>query len=289
MKVPHWMLDLETLGTTPDSVVVSFAAFAFDPHESPADIVGRALAPASTTRDGLAFQARLQLAEQFEGGRRAELGTCKWWLRRVEPAVAARELFESPRWPVGEALERLAAFINRTWDDKRSKIWSRGTDFDLPLLSNLSGQFAPAGLRFPWHFADARDQRTAAAESRHRLEHLRRHADLERIDYLRKRLRLALPDHGAANDAAAQAYELACLNHELHPPVEQELRLINERGEPICASCGTPTNASYAQHRQLKCWSCGADFPDLPTDPNDSHASPDSVHQIKKAAASAKA
>ena len=60
------MLDLETLATSPDSVILTFGAIKFDPFD-----------PSKVLDTGLYF--RINVDEQIALGRHVDEGTVAWW------------------------------------------------------------------------------------------------------------------------------------------------------------------------------------------------------------------
>lgn len=43
----------------------------------------------------------------------------------------------------------------------------------------------------------------------------------------------------------------------------KETRRLDQRGQPVCPSCGMVTNRHYALNPKLICWNCGASFAPL--------------------------
>ena len=60
------MLDLETLATSPDSVILTFGAIKFNPFD-----------PEQEMDDGIYF--RINVDEQITLGRNVDEGTVAWW------------------------------------------------------------------------------------------------------------------------------------------------------------------------------------------------------------------
>lgn len=125
------MIDTETLGTTPESVILSIAAVRFDRRTG--DIVK---------------QVHLRVSPN-QPDRRIDQDTLRWWL--AQPAVSISEAFGGTAL-LKDALELLAEFV-----DSKDLVWSQGTDFDFPLLQNA---FESAGMKLPWKYWSKRDTRT---------------------------------------------------------------------------------------------------------------------------------
>lgn len=132
----HIMLDLETLGTAPGSVIRSIGAVAFDPDAG---------------RIGDAFYANVDRASCEASGLTVDPQTVAWWERQGAEAQAA--LNHDPR-PIGEALDAFTAWW-RAQDG--AFLWGQGSDFDVALLAEA---YRRAGRRTPWPYHAARDTRT---------------------------------------------------------------------------------------------------------------------------------
>lgn len=136
--VPRWhvMVDLETMGTAPGSVLASIGAVAFDP-------VSGAIGPQ--------FYQVIDRASCEAGGLVCDPATLEWWGNQSPQARAA--LLQDPR-PLGEVLDA----FDRYWRAVGGiEFWSNGANFDDPLLA---AAYRALGWRPPWKFWNARDTRT---------------------------------------------------------------------------------------------------------------------------------
>lgn len=133
----HATIDIETLGTSPDTVVLTIGGIKFNPHED----------------DGLhsEFYYRLDADEQIEMGRSVDEKTLEWWETQPEE-VKAEALDPNDRFPVEETLKAL-----NKWLVGVDKIWCQGPVFDIGILENLYKQI---GLHHNWPFYIIRDSRT---------------------------------------------------------------------------------------------------------------------------------
>lgn len=124
------MIDVETLGTTPNSVILNIAAVCFD-------------------RENGVIGSHLVLSvHPNQNNRRICKKTLRWWfdqptLLRVDAFCGRDELRDS--------LAALAAFI----DDET--VWSQGIDFDFGILDHAYRQ---CGMQSPWQYNAKRDTRT---------------------------------------------------------------------------------------------------------------------------------
>jgi len=133
----HATIDIETLGTSPDTVVLTIGGIKFDPMED----------------DGLhsEFYYRLNADEQIDMGRTVDEKTLEWWETQSDE-VKAEALDTNDRIPVEETLKAL-----NKWLVGVDKIWCQGPVFDIGILENLYKQI---GLHHNWPFYIIRDSRT---------------------------------------------------------------------------------------------------------------------------------
>lgn len=131
------MLDLETLGTKYDAVVLSIGAVKFDPY-SDKEITD-------------AFYMKLDVDEQVALGREIHPDTVNWWAQQ-KPEVREEALSDDNR----ESLETFTKGFNKFLvgcDD----IWAQGPAFDIVILEHLYRQLEKP---IPWQFWQIRDSRT---------------------------------------------------------------------------------------------------------------------------------
>lgn len=138
----HIMIDIETLGPRPGSVIAAIGAVAFDP------VVG--------TLDDDGLMVHVNLADAQRLGLRVDADTVGWWLN--QSAAARAGTFSVPviaRESLLDSLDRLTSF----WRGKGASFaWSNGAGFDLVLLE--SAYFACNTRSPPWKYWAARDTRT---------------------------------------------------------------------------------------------------------------------------------
>lgn len=135
----HVMIDLETLGTSADSVWLSIAAIQFDPH---------------TGETGQRFSANVDLASAQKAGRTISPSTLKWWLEQ-RPEILAKMLKDG---------DFLLGVLGRfkTWMQENNLIypWGNSAAFDLGILVNT---FEKADVFIPWAFYNERCYRTVVS------------------------------------------------------------------------------------------------------------------------------
>jgi len=133
----HATIDIETLGTSPDTVVLTIGGIKFDPMAD----------------DGLhsQFYYRLDADEQIEMGRTVDEKTLEWWDKQDEE-VKKEALETTGRVSTEQSLKAL-----NKWLVGVDKIWCQGPVFDIGILENLYKQI---GLHHNWPFYIIRDSRT---------------------------------------------------------------------------------------------------------------------------------
>ena len=156
------MIDLEGLGTGPDTTILTIAAQAFDPF--------------GEQEFKQQYYARVTLESQEN--RSIQQGTIDWWA--TQPALARDEAFnEEGRIPLDQALDELGKLI---WHAKR--IWAQGPTYDMNILEHAYKSY---NKPIPWQFYAVRDSRTVFSlwpnlpkppTSHHALEDCRRQISL---------------------------------------------------------------------------------------------------------------
>ena len=142
MTAPHCMIDLETLGTLPGSIILSIGAVIFDPTKSADECLGKE------------FYCVINRADSEAHGLAFSQDTLNWWMkqspaaRRVLADVESLELSDM----LPDSLRMLADFI-----PSGSKVWSNGANFDQPLLDVA---YDRCGIALPWKFWNSRCHRT---------------------------------------------------------------------------------------------------------------------------------
>lgn len=132
------MLDLETLATSPDSVILTFGAVKFDPFDS-----------SKPMDQGLYF--RINVDEQIDLGRHVDEGTVAWWGTQSDE-VREEALGENNRVSLEDFAKELNKFVVGA-----NRIWAQGPVFDIVILENLYRQL---GKPTPWPYYLIRDSRT---------------------------------------------------------------------------------------------------------------------------------
>ena len=137
-KPKHLMLDLETLGKTCNSVILSIGAVGF----SMDGIVGPEFERFPTVED------------QFTT-RKIEWSTIQWWMSQEQ--TARMSIVDANRFiTLKECLEELNIFC-KNYLDEHFRVWSNGASFDIAFLNHAYDQY---GLETPWSYRNQMDCRT---------------------------------------------------------------------------------------------------------------------------------
>lgn len=139
------MVDLETLGTKPGSVIVSIGAVFFN-------------------REGLG--ATFYRAVNIEGqiGMTMDAPTVQWWLCQSDEA--RRVFYDAERVSMNLALADFASWIleaSGAYGVGGTRVWGNGSDFDNVLLAEA---YRRQGIHQPWKFYNNRCYRTLKSMAR---------------------------------------------------------------------------------------------------------------------------
>lgn len=138
----HCMIDIETLGTTPDAVVLSLGAVVFSMYDE--ELVDT-------------HYVKLEVGDQVAAGRTRCQRTMEWWSQ--QPDAARDEVFGTDgKMPVRDALDELAEFLSPATGV--SSIWGNGSNFDNVIVADLYRSFHREA---PWQFWQDRCFRTVCA------------------------------------------------------------------------------------------------------------------------------
>lgn len=146
-KFKHVMIDTETLGRTPGSVVRSVAAVEFDPQ---------------TGETGRQKVWKIDLTDSIRYGFKVEASTLKWWMMQSDEA--RREFVEGAETPLEDFLEDFMQFIAATDEGNDFTLWCLQLDFDVAMLRSMYSWYNLNVYRcdeevLPWDFRKVRDVR----------------------------------------------------------------------------------------------------------------------------------
>jgi hypothetical protein len=131
------MIDLETLGTDPETPVVSLGATFFDP---------------TTKQLGGTFYMILDVSEQIARGRKPTGDTIKWWMGQTD---AAKKIFHEKAKPAKDVLNLFIQWFKAT--NSKAFVWGNGSTFDISIMEHI---FRDYGLEKPWSHNKVMDLRT---------------------------------------------------------------------------------------------------------------------------------
>ncbi len=132
------MLDIETLGTAPGSVITSIGAVAFDEEDS---------------NYFLSFHKRINPQSCVDLGMHMETGTVLWWMQQEE---AARAEFAKTSELIVDVLNEFSRWYVTSG---AAEVWGNGATFDNVLLSEA---YRLAKIKRPWSYRADRCYRTLA-------------------------------------------------------------------------------------------------------------------------------
>lgn len=201
----HFMVDIETLSTAVNAVVLSVGAVEFDPI---------------TGEIGRKFYYELDLSEQKQ--RHISSDTVQWWFKQcLENQKSIDLLVKENKWKKGVefVLHRLKDFIwgfesflagteKRNEGYKKIALWACDPDFDLAILANL---YEEHNLPVPWKYSEPKSVRTVRT--------------LTQVAGIKITTEEA--NHNALDDCIRQAKEVTALLSTLHRLDENRQNLLN--------------------------------------------------------------
>ncbi len=141
MNDQNFMLDLETLGQTPGSVIVAVGAVEFGDGK--------------IIRE---FYERVDAESCVKAGLKMDVATVMWWL---EQSDAARAEIVRPGLPLSEVLTKFGVWLDHdTQAAGQAKVWGNGAAFDNAVLK---AAYEALRLPVPWRYSGDRCYRTVKA------------------------------------------------------------------------------------------------------------------------------
>ena len=136
------MIDLETLGTSSNTMILTIAAVVFDP------LTGK-------TGDKFYEKIDIDSYKKYKGEFTFDASTLLWWMT-VAPESARKEAFtNNNRKDIAIVMENFKLWCENI--KRPIKIWSHGSSFDVVIVSYTMNIL---NLQIPWKFWDIRDTRT---------------------------------------------------------------------------------------------------------------------------------
>ncbi len=171
----HVSLDIETMGPTPGSAILSIGAYTFNPWSD---------APMNNWN----FYVEINLKSCTDVGLTIDPDTVSWWMQQPDDA---RKVFENQSNPyLKSALPQALLSLNECLHQfPDARIWCHGASFDPGILE---AGYRACGMKPVWKYTNLRDTRTIF--------------ELAGLDY--KTFPRTGPEHSAYADAVTQAKAL---------------------------------------------------------------------------------
>lgn len=149
----HIMVDLETMGTTPGSVILSIGAVAFDPD------MKEAIEPENPAQT---FHQHISLKNSLARGFLTSADTTLWWMNQSEEARSNIIRGQVNAYGVSDTLSMYSSWVLQHEESLDEIVmWGNGASFDNALLSKA---YEMVGMRQPWQFYNDRCYRTKKAD-----------------------------------------------------------------------------------------------------------------------------
>lgn len=142
----HIMIDLETLGLEPTSIIRSCAAVEFDPE---------------TGETGERKEWKVNMQQALDAGFTLSIDTIKWWM--AQSGEVRKHFVDEDETDLTDFLYDLRDFIKAHGDDVM--MWCLQLDFDLPILRNHYNWLQKGSIlqkdysSIPWNRRRVRDVR----------------------------------------------------------------------------------------------------------------------------------
>ena len=133
----HAMIDLETLSTNPEAVILTVGGVKFDPH--------------SFTEPSQGMYFRVDVDSQTAMGREVMQLTLDWWAEQPKE-ISEEALGDKDRISLAKMLKT----INK-WAVGVDVFWCQGPLFDYAILQDF---YAQMKVPVPWNYWQIRDSRT---------------------------------------------------------------------------------------------------------------------------------
>jgi len=130
------MIDIETLGTDRNSIILTIGAVKFD---------------RANENFNEEFYKRVSIDSCKQLGMTFDKATMEWWNKQSKE-VRDEAFYATPREDIKEVLTALKTFVG-----DGTKVWSHGSCFDIVMLEDI---YKKCGISVPWKFWNIRDTRT---------------------------------------------------------------------------------------------------------------------------------
>jgi hypothetical protein len=135
------MIDIETMGTRPDSAILALGACTFD---------------ARSLVIGERFYLTISLQSCIDAGLKVDGSTVMWWMGQSDDA--RRDVRTGTQEPLASALCKFSAWIEASSIERKSRqVWGNGASFD-PVI--VESAYRACSIEVPWEFWGVRCFRT---------------------------------------------------------------------------------------------------------------------------------
>lgn len=118
----HGMIDIETMGTSPNAAIITIGACVFDPYGTDTE---------DTIPDEQKFSATISFQDNQKQNRAFDADTIAWWLRQSKEAQDG--LQEGDITNLRKALTMYNQFFGNQ-KGRVSRIWAKSPDFDVVIM-----------------------------------------------------------------------------------------------------------------------------------------------------------
>lgn len=206
-KYPNVMLDLETLSTRSNAVILSIGAVKFDLKK--VETVDEIKADPNRT-----FYANVHIGSQISAGLHIDPDTIAWWQKQSDEARHA--VFRGADFMLPMAL---MDFTNWLGSDDGDFLWGNGANFDNVILESA---YQANGSMFPFKYNAHRCYRT--------IKELYRLRFPESFEALRKEKIEGLVSHHALDDAIYQTIKLQQIMDHLGKALSSRVDIVMTGG-----------------------------------------------------------
>lgn len=140
----HIMVDIETLGVSPDSVILQIGAVGFN----------------TAGMDSKGFECNVSVLDQLAINNSIDSQTVGWWFDTVDSDARHSVFGRDNIIPLHDALDTLNTYIKRSLavnKTKSDKVWANSPTFDLTILRNAMQK---CGIEPAWKYYEEADVRT---------------------------------------------------------------------------------------------------------------------------------
>lgn len=135
------MIDIETLGTGPDAVILSIGATEFTLEQG-----------VDYTEEYYPLTLYKRIKANSQPNRKIDADTVDWWMRQSSEAQKA--LYDGEQCTLEIGLKALGIFLDH-WDNPI--VWANGVAFDIAILDHAYRQL---GMKSPWRYSNVSCMRT---------------------------------------------------------------------------------------------------------------------------------